>query len=163
MLDRAGRGDDVSLQGDSVCALRADRSDSARQRPDVRGKRPLRASGQAELQPTAPGGFREGTRMNSMRSKLVLAFVAVLCGWQLAVAQPPPTVWHALGIPQTFTKVRDGRLNRKGNHPAREAKPPLKKLADPENLKSDVPAIKAAAEIKQQEDLAPQKIKAIKY
>jgi hypothetical protein len=39
----------------------------------------------------------------------------------------------------------------------------VKPLADPANLNSDNPAIKAAAEIKTEEDLAPQKIKAIRY
>ncbi len=42
-------------------------------------------------------------------------------------------------------------------------KPPVKPLADPENLNSQNPAIKAAAEIKTEEDLAPQKIKALRY
>lgn len=42
-------------------------------------------------------------------------------------------------------------------------KPPVKPLADPENLQSQNPAIKAAAEIKTEEDLAPQKIKALRY
>jgi outer membrane biosynthesis protein TonB len=39
----------------------------------------------------------------------------------------------------------------------------LKRIADPENLESDNPAIKKAAEIKKEEDLKKQKIKAIKY
>jgi hypothetical protein len=68
-----------------------------------------------------------------------------------------------LGIPQGLNKIHANTFNRRGNHPGLEKKPPLKKLADPANLKSDVPAIKAAAEIKQAEDLAPQKIKAIKF
>jgi hypothetical protein len=80
-----------------------------------------------------------------------------------ASAQAPPTVWHALGIPQGWARFRDATANRRGNHPNLERKPPLKGLADPANLASDVPAIKAAAEIKAQQDLAPQKIKAIKY
>jgi hypothetical protein len=53
--------------------------------------------------------------------------------------------------------------NRNGNRPNRERKPPLTRLADPENLKSPNPAIKKAAEIKKEEDLAKQKIKAVKY
>jgi hypothetical protein len=85
---------------------------------------------------------------------------AMLSGQVLAEA--PPTVWHALGIPQTYLHLRDG-VNVLGKHPGLERKPPLKRIADPANLKSDVPAIKTAAEVKQQEDLAPQKIKAIKY
>ena len=80
-----------------------------------------------------------------------------------AFSQAPPTVWHALGIPQTFKHFSDVTRNRSGNHPGLEKKPPLKKLADPANLKSDIPAVAKAAEIKAQEDLAPQKIKALKY
>jgi hypothetical protein len=76
---------------------------------------------------------------------------------------PPTTIWSFLGIPQAMRGMRDGMSNKFGNHPALERKPPLKALADPANLKSDVPAIKAAAEIKQAEDLKPQKIKAVKY
>jgi hypothetical protein len=62
-----------------------------------------------------------------------------------------------------MNKLHANMFNRRGNFPKLEKKPPLLKIADPQNLKSDVPAIKAAAEIKQAEDLAPQKIKAIKY
>jgi len=75
----------------------------------------------------------------------------------------PPTLWSFLGIPQAMRRARDGFTNRRGNHPGMERTPPLKALADPANLESPVPEIKAAAEIKQAEDLAPQKIKAIKY
>ncbi len=42
-------------------------------------------------------------------------------------------------------------------------KPPLKPLADAANLESQNPAIRAAAEIKAEEELAPQKIKALRY
>ena len=92
-----------------------------------------------------------------------LAFLSALLLGSEVVAQAPSTVWHALGIPQAYKCIADARLNRKGKHPGLERKPPLKALADPANLKSDVPAIKKAAEIKQQEDLAPQKVKAVKY
>lgn len=47
--------------------------------------------------------------------------------------------------------------------PCLEPKPPLLTLTDPANLASSVPAIAAAAEIKAEEDMAPQKIKALKY
>ena len=80
---------------------------------------------------------------------------------------PPPavpfTLWNFLGIPQGFNKIRDATTNRRGNFPGLERKPPMKALADPKNLESPVSAIKKAAEIKTEEDLAPQKIKAIKY
>jgi hypothetical protein len=71
--------------------------------------------------------------------------------------------WSFLGIPQAFKAVREGAINKSGNHPKLEKKPPLKKIADAENLKSENPAIKKAAEIKKEEDLKWQKIKAIKY
>jgi hypothetical protein len=75
----------------------------------------------------------------------------------------PGTFWNLLGIPQGTQAVRDARLNRRGNNPERERVPPLKRIADPANLESKNPAIAAAAKIKKDQDLAPQKIKAIKY
>ncbi|MGI6415076.1 MAG: hypothetical protein ACOX1P_05350 [Thermoguttaceae bacterium] len=106
-----------------------------------------------------------------MRAERFLATCLVLavlfCCESPAPAQSPPakpaTLWQFLGIPQTFRRSYDGIVNRRGERPNLERKPPLKALADPANLASDNPAIKAAAEIKQQEDLKPQKIKAIKY
>lgn len=75
----------------------------------------------------------------------------------------PPTFWSFLGIPQAAQRMNAQTFNRRGNRPGLEARPQLLHLADPKNLESPVEAIKAAAEIKQAEDLAPQKIKAIKY
>jgi hypothetical protein len=46
---------------------------------------------------------------------------------------------------------------------ALEPTPPLLPIADPANLNSPDPTIKAAAEIKSQEDAAPQKIAALRY
>ena len=80
-----------------------------------------------------------------------------------APAVAPTTIWNRLGIPYGFNKIRDNRINRRGNNPQLERKPLLKAIADPANLESDNPAIKRAAEVKQAEDMAPQKIKAIKY
>lgn len=55
-------------------------------------------------------------------------------------------------------------MNRSGKHPGLECKPAARKaIADLANLESPVPAIKKAAEIKQAEDLKPQKIKAVRY
>ena len=99
----------------------------------------------------------------------VIAILAWVAFANVATGQAPPppptspTLWSFLGIPQAGYKLHAQLFNRRGNHPGLEAKPPLKGIADPANLKSDVPAIKAAAEIKQAEDLKPQKIKAIKY
>jgi hypothetical protein len=80
-----------------------------------------------------------------------------------APAAGPSTLWQWLGIPQGVNKIKDATTNTRGNHPEKERQPPLKRIADPENLKSDNPAIKTAAKIKHEEDLAPQKVKAIKY
>lgn len=96
-----------------------------------------------------------------MSAPLVVA--AVLWSGETASAQAPPTVWHALGIPQAYSSLRDNNINKFGRNPQLEKKPPLKRIADPENLASKNPAIKKAAEIKAEEDLKPQKIKALKY
>jgi hypothetical protein len=98
-----------------------------------------------------------------------LVFVIVALAWielkaqEAAPAAGPSTLWQWLGIPQGFNKIKDATTNVKGNRPEKERTPPLKRIADPQNLKSDNPAIKTAAKIKQEEDLAPQKVKAIKY
>ncbi len=81
----------------------------------------------------------------------------------VAAAPAPTTLWNFLGIPQGINKIKDATSNPFGNHPALERKPPLKRIGDPANLASKNPAIAAAAQIKQEEDLAQQKIKAIKY
>jgi hypothetical protein len=86
-------------------------------------------------------------------------------GARADAAEPvkPQTLWNFLGIPQGMHKIRDAVVNTRGNHPNWERKPPLKAIADPANLESPNPAIQAAAKIKADADLAPQKIKAIKY
>lgn len=82
---------------------------------------------------------------------------------EAAVPAPTTTLWNFLGIPQAVNKIVDGTVNRRGNFPRLERKPPRLGIADPKNLASKVPVLKKAAEIKAAEDLAPQKIKAIKY
>ncbi len=78
-----------------------------------------------------------------------------------------PTVWHRLGVPQSkglFRQWRDSRINRDGFNPQKEKKPKLKKLTDPSNFAPEAPGpVKAAAKMKQAEDQAPQKIKALRY
>jgi hypothetical protein len=109
--------------------------------------------------------------MNIAKFLGVGILVAAVCasgGLVMADAAPgapaaPNTLWHFLGIPQGYQKIKDANANKRGNNPQRERKPPLKRIADPENLESQNPAIKAAAKIKTEEDLAPQKVKAIKY
>ena len=97
----------------------------------------------------------------------VLTLVVLVGACPTAVAAEaapgPSSVWSLLGVPQGIQKIRDAVVNPRGNHPNWERKPPLKKIADPANLEAPNPAIKAAAKIKAEEELAPQKIKAIKY
>src|SRR5262245_43731099 len=93
----------------------------------------------------------------------LIAIVALLCAVDVAHADPPITLWNFLGIPQGIRKIGAATINRRGNTPGLEPRPPLKTIADPKNLESKNPAIKKAAEIKTEEDLAKQKIKAIKY
>lgn len=97
---------------------------------------------------------------------LLVAAAVLGSGFVATAAEPPPsppTLWSFLGIPQGVNKVRDAQVNKRGNHPLKERQPELKRIADPANLESPNPAIKAAAKIKAEEDLAPQKVKAIKY
>ena len=107
--------------------------------------------------------------MKSVRRHAFRALVLVLALSTTAPAQvggppgPPATLWSFLGIPQGVRKLRGATSNRRGNNPQREPKPPLKAIADPDNLESPDKSIKKAAEIKQAEDLKKQKIKAVKY
>lgn len=96
--------------------------------------------------------------------RLALALVATATSGCVAPQPPVPTVWQKLGIPQAGARLRDGLVNRRGNFPGLEKKPPILKLADPANLLPEKPEmIKAAAKIKIDQDLKKQKIKAIKF
>ncbi|MCA9192392.1 MAG: hypothetical protein KDB03_11540 [Planctomycetales bacterium] len=100
---------------------------------------------------------------SSVRFSALLAFCMVTTGC-IAPQPPVPTVWQKLGIPQAGARLRDGWVNRRGNFPGLEKKPPVLAIADPANLDPKKPEmIKAAAEIKQDQDLKKQKIKAIKF
>lgn len=110
--------------------------------------------------------------MNLMITRALIIALVLFAASQSASAQlvspvapavAPTTIWNRLGIPYGFNKIRDNRINSRGNNPQWERTPRLKAIADPANLESDNPAIKRAAEVKQAEDLAPQKIKAIKF
>ena len=94
---------------------------------------------------------------------LVLISVTSAVGQAPPVPAPTPTIWSFLGIPQGCKKIHGVLFNRRGNLPGLEKKPPLKPIAAEEFLQSEWPVLKEAAEVKQAEDLAPQKIKAIKY
>jgi len=103
------------------------------------------------------------TRKWALAIGLALACMDLPARAQLPPPPPPPaTLWSFLGIPQGYRALRDS-MNARGNRPGLERKPPMKAIADPKNLASSDPAIKKAAEVKQAEDLAPQKIKAVKY
>lgn len=106
-------------------------------------------------------------------------------------AAAPPTLWSFLGVKQSVDKYKKHLTVHQEKKAEKQAlqgghaclkhlfgplcpcgcpkcellkkKPPLAPLADPANLESPNPAIKAAAEIKTEVDLAPQKIKAIRY
>jgi hypothetical protein len=104
--------------------------------------------------------------MNRRILVMVLFVAACLMAANLGCVgprQPVTTFWQKMGVPQTFLTIRDHFTNRKGNRPQCERKPPLLRIADPANLESPNAAIKAAAQVKAEEDLAPQKIKALKY
>ncbi len=98
-----------------------------------------------------------------MVSVPVVVAVLMAGGSSASAQQQPNTLWHFIGIPQTYKHLTDTQLNKYGRFPGMEKKPPLKPLSAPENLASKNPAIKKAAEIKAEEDLKPQKIKALKY
>ena len=105
------------------------------------------------------------TNQNSARNwAMCAAIISSIIGCALPQpAEPTPTVWDKLGIPQAMNLAGDQMINASGDFPKCELKPPLKKIAALANLKSKIPAIKAAAKVKQAEDEAPQKIKAVKY
>lgn len=98
-----------------------------------------------------------------LRRLLLACMVAASTGC-IAPQTPVPTFWQKLGIPQSGARLRDGLVNRRGNFPGLEKRPPVLALADPANLDPSKPdMIKAAAEIKADQDLKKQKIKAIKF
>ncbi len=77
------------------------------------------------------------------------------------------SIWDILGIPQ-IAKVggfvlRRARSRLGARFPGLEPQPELLPLADPANLESPYPSVQVAAEVKAEEDAAPQKIKAISY
>lgn len=102
-------------------------------------------------------------KSKSIRISMLLLLVCVTATGCFSPRQDVPTLWDKLGIPQGYAVVRDHFTNKSGNRPWKEAKPPLLRIADAANLESPNDAIKAAAEIKMEEDLAAQKIKALKY
>jgi len=96
------------------------------------------------------------------RGSLVLLMAILATGCAATPGPAPTTVWDTLGVTGGLTALGSS-INKSGNVPGLEPKPPLKLIAAAENLKSAIPAIKKAAEVKQAEDAAPQKIKAVKY
>jgi hypothetical protein len=110
-------------------------------------------------QPARVAMMVPGPASAAITSGLVSAPVAA----PVAAPVSTPTIWNRLGIPQGFNRARDATANARGNRPGMERTDPLLRIADPANLNSPNPAIKKAAEVKADQDLAPQKIKAIKY
>ncbi len=105
-------------------------------------------------------------RFHSTGAASRLAAACFLSSFVGCVANPlpVPTVWDKLGIPQAAARIRDSSINRSGNYPNLEKKPPLLKIADPANLQPEKPEmIKTAAKIKTDKDLKKQKIKAINF
>jgi hypothetical protein len=98
-----------------------------------------------------------------VRTRLGLSALLLACSGCVAPNPPVATIWQRLGIPQADAAFRSGVLNKSGNFPQLEKKPPLLPISDPQNLASDNPLLKNAAEIKKDKDLKPQKIKALKY
>ena len=105
--------------------------------------------------------------MVTRTTKILIFSACVVLSASVAHAQPSPappmTLWRFLGIPQAFGRMNAQVFNRRGNMPRLEARPPLKSIADPRNLESPFEPVKIAAKVKQAEDAAPQKIKAVKY
>ncbi len=80
---------------------------------------------------------------------------------------PHASIWDLLGVNQIAGVVGHGVHSVQNclgmRFPGLEPTPPLLPISDPANLSSGTPAVSAAAEVKAQEDAAPQKIKALRY
>jgi len=103
--------------------------------------------------------------LNSRKRKrfLLICLLGTFTGCATSPIQVP-TVWDRLGIPQAGARLRDATLNRSGNFPGLEKKPPVLRIADPANLAEGKPeVVKTAAKIKQDQDMKKQKLKAIKF
>ncbi len=98
-----------------------------------------------------------------LRRKFFLSVLAIILATPAMEASAQTTVWNWIGIPQGVNRVRDGLVNKHGFFPGLERKPKLLRIGDPALAGVDNAAIKKAQQIKAEEDLAPQKIKAIKY
>jgi len=88
----------------------------------------------------------------------------IVVGQQCCAKQTLP---EFLGLTGLF-KAGAGCFGRLRNllgsyYPGLESQPPMLAISDPANLDSPNPAVAAAADIKAQEDAAPQKIKALRY
>jgi len=103
--------------------------------------------------------------MRVSRKQFMVAAMALTSGLSGCVipTSEHPSLWTTLGVPQVWNAAGGHMINRRGGRPERELKPPVKRIADPANLESEVPAIKKAAEIKKAEDAKAQKIKAVRY
>jgi hypothetical protein len=103
--------------------------------------------------------------LNSRKHKrfLLVCLLSSVTGCATSPIQVP-TLWDRLGIPAAGARLRDATLNRNGNFPGLEKKPPVLRIADPANLAEGKPeVVKTAAKIKQDQDMKKQKLKAIKF
>ena len=125
-------------------------------------------------------------RVRGRIAAALLAALMVCTGCNLLA--PPPSALPALAAPaaapaaaapaaaaaphtgflgQAFCGIRVliGRIRaRLGmRFPGLEGTPPVTAITDPANAESPTPAVKTAAEVKADEDAAPQKIKALRY
>jgi hypothetical protein len=106
---------------------------------------------------------RSTSRKKSGRLLMAFLLSTSLTGC-VANPTPVPTVWDKLGITGGAAMMRDSLVNRSGDFPGLEKKPPVLKIADPKNLAEGKPkAIQAAAKIKMDQDLKKQKLKALKF
>ena len=89
------------------------------------------------------GNFMRLTVLISVMGAIVVLATVLDAKGQAPAAVPaaPHTLWSFLGIPQGINKIKDATKNKSGNHPEKERKPPLKRIADPANLESQNPAI----------------------
>jgi hypothetical protein len=117
--------------------------------------------------------LKEEHAMSSKPIFLIVCMVIALMGSESmaqdtgAAAPPAPaTIFDKLGLSKIKKKMqekKDAKVNADGCSPDKETKPKLVKLSDEKNLESDNDLLKIAAKAKQDQDLAPQKIKALRY
>src|SRR5215212_9547182 len=84
----------------------------------------------------AAGAAHGDVSMLAHKRRALLLTLAAICGLTsfARAADPPTTLWNFLGIPQGIRKIQGATINRRGNFPGLERKPPLRAIADPIKL-----------------------------